>query len=268
MKTVQRNLIPEDVGISTHLMSNNNTREHKHTHYEIIYVLSGEIINFVNGEPQQLTCGDLIILHPAFYHCLKTTNNSMNRDIMVSVELFEKILDLIPQANEKIKGKGMITPIKMTIPKLMEIENLAKEFSTDNNVSNKRCIGISIILNIIKEIFASDDSVSADLPPLVKKICDNMNKDKFIKGGVPALLKDVNYSSSHVFHTFKKAMNTTLTNYVKNIRLTHIAYYLKTTNYSLRQICEMVGIESLAYVNKIFKEKYSTTPIKYRKGIY
>lgn len=267
-KTTQVNFILEDVGLSTHLMTNNNSKEHKHTHYEVIYVLSGEMINYVNDEPQVLTCGDLIILEPSYYHRLKTTSHSINRDIMVSVELFDAVLNLIPQSVEKLKGKGLLTPINFSVPEIMEIENLIKDFSSDPSVSNKRCVGIIILLKIIKKIFTLNDSVTSNLPPLVKKICDNMTKDRFIKGGVPTILNDLSYSSSHVFHTFKKTMGLTLTEYVKDIRLTHIAYYLKTTDYSLRQICDLVGIESLAYANKIFKAKYNVTPIKYRKGKY
>jgi AraC-like DNA-binding protein len=52
---------------------------------------------------------------------------------------------------------------------------------------------------------------------------------------------------------------------MKDVRLSHVAYYLENTNYSLQQICNLVGLDNLSYLNKIFKQKYGITPIKYRK---
>ena len=41
--------------------------------------------------------------------------------------------------------------------------------------------------------------------------------------------------------------------------------YLETTKFSLSEIGYLVGIESLSYLNKIFKKTYGITPIQYRK---
>ena len=104
-------------------------------------------------------------------------------------------------------------------------------------------------------------------------IVRGVEKDKLLplaealyKGGIRLILSELKYSNSYVCHIFKRHMGITLSDYIKNVRLDHVAYYLKTTEYSLKEICDLVGIESLSYANKIFKEKYKTTPIAYRKN--
>jgi YesN/AraC family two-component response regulator len=79
------------------------------------------------------------------------------------------------------------------------------------------------------------------------------------------MVKRFGYSPIYISRLFKKYVGVTLSDYLKEIRLSHTAYYLENTNYSLQQICNLVGLDNLSYLNKIFKEKYGTTPIKYRK---
>jgi len=82
---------------------------------------------------------------------------------------------------------------------------------------------------------------------------------------LPHSCKALQYSESYVSHRFKFHWGVTFSQYPKDTRLKYIEYYLKTTNYSLKNIADLVGIESLSYLNRIFKEKYNVTPLKYRK---
>ena len=264
----QRNLIADNIGVFTHIVSDNNASLHKHVHYEIILVLSGQLTNIVNNHLYILNTGDCVIMPPNYSHEL-SSEQCLNRDIIISTSLFESIVKLIPEANALLKDKGFLIPVNFSINELMEIENLAREFSSINLISNKRCFGIIICTTIINKFLSTiyKTNVTTSHSALVKKICDDLNKELYIQGGIKKILQDNAYSKSHILHSFKKEVGINLTEYIKNVRLNHIAYYLKTTNYSLRDICNLVGIESLAYVNKIFKQKYNTTPMRYRKGL-
>ena len=83
---------------------------------------------------------------------------------------------------------------------------------------------------------------------------------------IPRLATWLKYNRTYICRVFKKETGMSLSEYITNVRLERVAYYLKTTNYPLRTIADIVGMESLSYLNKVFKAKYGLTPAKYRKS--
>ena len=69
-----------------------------------------------------------------------------------------------------------------------------------------------------------------------------------------------------ILWSIKEAFGVTLLEYVNGLKLNHATYLLKTTHYTLAEICEQIGIESMPYFIKIFTQKYGMTPAKYRKN--
>ena len=258
---LQPSTILESIEISTHQQNSINVRSHKHEYCEIIYIISGEVEHVINNVAYTHSVGDCIILPTNSTHSIKNSNNSLWRDIMVSAELFVKILDLFP--NNDVSNKEF-THLYLNKFKLTELESIANRFTTENNLIKKRCLGIEMILEILCSHSSNINDNYDTLPPLVKKICSNLNKESFVKGGITKILDDLQYSNSYVCHIFRKYMGIPLSEYIKNIRLDHIVYYLINTDYSLREIGDRVGIESLSYLNRLFKKTYSISPIKYR----
>lgn len=259
------NLIIEDVGILTRTLQVAQFNLHRHQHYEIIFVLSGSILHWINGIEHVHSEGDCIILSPSASHEVKPTQKStVLRHVMISPKFFQDTLRLIKEEN--LFDQQDLSVIPFSKPELIETEAVIRKFSSESSFSKKRCIGAEIILKVASKMISKEKSVSTFLPPLIRKICELLYKDEFVKGGIKLLLAELKYSHSYVCHIFKKHMGITLSDYIKNVRVDHIAYYLKTTEYSLKEICDLVGIDSLSYANKVFKEKYKMTPMAYRKN--
>lgn len=268
--TVTDYLVSNTLGFSTQISKNNNFQTHNHVNYEIFYVLSGEIYHTFNGNKELIKTGDCFLLSPNDRHSFKSITQSINRDIIISTELFKSILALFPHCNNSIKELTKKTHVKFSISEIMELENLVRSFSFENNINKKRCTCVSIVLKIFSKFFSNDsnDQINYKIPPIVKTIRDRLNSANFLKEGTSAVFKSLNYTHSYVCNTFKKHMNMTISEYINEIRITHIAYYLKTSDYSLSQIADMVGIETVSYMNKIFKKKFHITPTQYRRQEY
>ena len=263
---MQPSLIPGSLNLSTQLVKNNRTQLHKHVHYEIVYVLSGELTQFFNGEKQKLSTGDCVFLSPDDVHSYAEDNRCINRDIMVSVDLFNKVASLImPLQNEiaDFLGKRR-TPVHFTTTELSELENVAQEFSETENIAGKRCLSIIFLSKILNKFLSAEESKPRGTS-LAAQIFECLNRAPAIKSGIPWISGHLQYSSSYICQSFKNQTGLSLSLYIKDLRLKHAAYYLKHTQYSLSEIADLIGIESLSYLNKIFKEKYNITPVKYRK---
>ena len=260
-------LIPDKLEIATQVIQNASCKPHNHDFYEIFYIISGNMEHSLNGDNRTLSAGDCILLSPNDTHTFSCSIDSMHRDLLISNKLFESTLSLITQENENPLKllQNVCQPASFTSAEIIELENIAQKFTRENDADKKRCIGVIFLLNILLKFFKNNKYTESVPQSLSEQILDCLNKNTHIQGGIPSLSKQLKYSSSYLCHVFKKQTGIALSQHIKHLRLTYIAYYLKTTNYSLRKIADLVGIESLPYLNKIFKEKYDIPPIKYRK---
>lgn len=269
MKTpqLQRNLIPEDLEITTQTVLNSNNPSHKHSHYEILYLIDGSVEHVLNGNSYIMYTGDCFFLSDKDIHSFNRVSQSLHRDVLVSKSLFDKIYTLI--VNQTSKPESLISndePLRLSISELLELEILANKFTNTMDVVKKRGIGIELLVKLINKFIDANKNTISNQLPIINRIVSLLNNTHGLKGGIATIINDLNYSKSYVCYYFKKHMGITLSQYIKEIRLKYIEYYLITTDYSLQYIADLVGFESLSYINRIFKEKHSISPIKFRKN--
>lgn len=66
---------------------------------------------------------------------------------------------------------------------------------------------------------------------------------------------------------FSKVFSDTPNNWINKKRLDKAAFLLSTTDYTITEICFLVGFESLSHFIKLFKNTYGLTPGHYKKKI-
>ena len=71
-------------------------------------------------------------------------------------------------------------------------------------------------------------------------------------------------SRFHLSHQFKEELGLSPINYLNQVRLTQAQELLLTTNYTVLQITEMVGFNSVSYFSNKFHEAVGMTPRAYR----
>ncbi len=71
-------------------------------------------------------------------------------------------------------------------------------------------------------------------------------------------------SRFHLAHQFKEELGLSPINYLNQVRLTQAQELLLTTNYTVLQITEMVGFNSVSYFSNKFHEAVGMTPRAYR----
>ena len=154
---------------------------------------------------------------------------------------------------------------------LLELEDAVNEILNNTNITDKRIKSAAFLLNLFNKVHLKSQNVLApdfipqDAPLFIHKIITNINKAGFMQSNISNIIEDIGYSHPYVCRVFKKYMGISISDYLQKVRVSHIAYYLKTTNYSVDKISELVGLASSSHLNKIFKETYGTTPISYRK---
>lgn len=259
----------DDVGISTQLWPRTHSRLHSHEFYEILYVVSGKVNHVLNGNQDDLSVGDLRFLSTSDMHDLSSTNSdASHRDILIDKDLFEQFSALIFGNDQFIKNVAS-KKAKLTNDEISELEVLMHAFTNETQTEKKRALAFEAILKIVNKLVSTTNeempSEYNNYPKTLKEIIDHFNKPFALKMSVSDIIARTGYNPSYVSRLFKKYTGDNISEYLKNLRLKHVAYYLKTTDLSLREIADIVGIESLSYLNSIFKKKYGVPPIQYRK---
>lgn len=73
-------------------------------------------------------------------------------------------------------------------------------------------------------------------------------------------------SAPYLSKAFKKEMNTTITDYITNLRIQKSMHLLSTTTMQIQEVASYVGILDFNYYSKTFKKFIGCTPSEYRKN--
>jgi AraC-like DNA-binding protein len=74
-------------------------------------------------------------------------------------------------------------------------------------------------------------------------------------------------SPTHLFRTFKQVYNCSPHQYLIQIRLDNARHILRSTNYTLNEIVNLVGFTCPSTFIKLFKNKFLFTPGAYRNYV-
>lgn len=266
-KLLGHDLLVRDSYISTQVNYNNSSHEHTHDFYEFFYVVHGSVTHVINGENDKMEIGDLRFMVPGKFHAVISNNQSVQRDILIDNTFFEQVCQILSFSDKTLQTHVIDKKVKVSISEVTEIERLLNDFSKDTNIQKKRCLAMEVVSKLLSKFFSVQQTPSEynAYPEIIKTILALFTTPEALGKNITQIIKHKGYSPIYISRLFKKHVGITISDYMKDIRLSHTAFYLENTNYSLQQICNLVGLDNLSYLNKIFKEKYGTTPIKYRK---
>ena len=243
---------------------------HDHNFFEIFYVLDGSIIHNCNGVKEKLETGDARLLRPKDKHGFIRENGvpCAHRDIIISEQLLKKSCAFIdPDLFEQINGQQ--TPLTAKIPKTKIVE-LEQDFSkmffapaeqgicTKEAMANILCVAL---LNIFLQEFQPQLN---GLPAWMNTILPSFSTPIMMREGLDYILKDISYDKSYICRSFKKYMGCTMTEYLRNQRIDYATSLLLTTDKTIPQICEEIGVDSIPYFTTSFKKRYNLSPKQFK----
>jgi transcriptional regulator GlxA family with amidase domain len=77
------------------------------------------------------------------------------------------------------------------------------------------------------------------------------------------IAQSVRLSTSHLRHIFKDETGTSLTRYLRELRLKRAKQLLETTFLTVKEVCSAVGIDGVSHFVRDFEKIYRMTPARY-----
>ena len=247
--------------------NNNNliSPEHIHNHYELYYLISGQVKYFVDNQIFNLQEGDIIFIPKGVIH--KTTypsNQYSERMLIVFDDAF------LGQDYQEIVGDlGRQIYTRLSSKKQFEAESLlkktAEEFQSQSphkELMTKNLIRELLILlhrqrqDDTKKVL-SDNEIT--IQHAAKYIADHYSDILTL----PALAAAFAMSQSHFSKTFKALTGFGVTEYITLIRVTEAEKLLKAEHLSITEVASRCGFNDSNYFASVFKKKNGITPFKY-----
>lgn len=114
-----------------------------------------------------------------------------------------------------------------------------------NFLSKSTKIEILRRLNLAKEYLYSNYNTNISLEELAEYAC---------------------LSVTHLLRTFRQAFHQTPHQFLVQIRLQRARHLLKNTDYPVNEIVNMIGFDCPSSFIRLFRDRFQTTPLKYRQS--
>lgn len=265
-----------DINVYTHLPFVNDGF-HTHDHFELNYIYRGNGDFCFENEHKILTEGTLLIIAPDSPHNVRALKNDFIISIMVRKSTFNNIFwsllskdtllsaffrNSLKQNNER---NYLIFQTDNDVLLQGYLQELFVELEIKDTLfnNNMACILSLFFSNILRKY--SDSACFYNVQDLSDGHCDFNLLSQYIRQNYNTVtLKDVaekfHYSESFFSKLIKKNFGTSFSVLIRELRLSHAQELLQHSNYTLREICDIVGYSSVSAFSRSYKEHYGTSP--------
>lgn len=253
---------------------NFSTGLHSHKHIEIMYVLHGSCIIETKSETIQMKKGDFILIDENVIHKLIVDASSCR---MMNIEFFFAKQDICYPSFNEIAESTKILKFLVKQPYeyiyLKDSEQIYYPLKSLIMELDKKCSDNELLIQImLSEIlikiaqFAKEAHNEGNQKGTIyiRKAINYINSHYDSNITIKDIATYINIHPTYLQRIFKQCVGTTIVDYIINIRLEKTKLLLSNTNISVTEICEYVGINSVQYLNFLFKKSTGSTPIGYR----
>lgn len=253
---------------------------HRHVKWEFVIFEQGLCVNTVNDlQYDSVSCGDIFLLGPMHLHAIRFLSEPHRHwDLYLSDAELKKQCDCL---NEKLyeyacnKEKPLhfkLDPQQMT-PLINEFEGLyilnsLKNPNETDAVSSISAIGRGIAGFLLAKYIESTLMRQIHPPLWFREILQNLRRPEIFSQRLNEIISVYNYSYPQFTRIFKKYTGKKMIDYVTELRMDYAAELLMTTDKTELEISSLVGYDSFCFFINRFKQKFGTTPRKYRHKIF
>ena len=240
-----------------------------HDTIELFYVDAGTEEVYEDDKIYTVNKGEMFIHKPNSVHkdkCVSPTSSCYIVNFKANEKDFSSFFDRVISLNKKeiaqlkeifeLFFNNVSSPIDKRVPE--------RKIAFANNIT-----GISQIIKNKLELFFlsilnSDEQEITSFrnfdDPLVQKIVEELFKTRFEKFSLDKISETLSYSKSYLCRYFKKITGTTIINHFYSIKIEESKNMLINGKYTIEEVSDALGFDSVQYFSKVFKKYVGLTP--------
>ena len=274
MNTYEHEIIHDDSTLQLHFRplrsENGYSPLHWHSHLEIVFILSGYMIAFVNDKKYTLKKDDMLVVNPRELHSTRTFGEVDYILLQIPYDYLSRSLEQVSLLQFQVFFPSIT--MNSTQKKLRDCLFTLLE-TYENKEDGYRLHFSSVVYEFLYILYKNySRKISREsrekenrnferIEETISYVKANYRKDITLTD-ISELL---NVSPEYFCRLFKKHTGQTFLEYVNTIRLIHFYQDLLHTDYSITDLLSRNGITNYKVFIRMFKETYHTTPHKLRK---
>jgi xylan 1,4-beta-xylosidase len=225
----------------------------------IIFVLKGSLTVKTDNGDTRLRENDIYFLYPGTAGYLYGDNENLTLLYELDSALLEDFLDDIKNpAVSNVDRDGALRSVLADIARSRFTNNAAAYFLFQSHIYK--------LVYLLSSDLGGGENIKRDVADnRALKIKQYINKNYRYPISIQDLAKHINLTPQYVSRFIKAQLGMNFTDYIKEIRLKKSVKTLITTEETATAISFANGFPNMTAFNEAFKEKYHTTPLKYRK---
>ena len=234
-------------------------REQGRVDYHLLYVAEGECLCLYEGEEFLIKKGEGVIYPP---QVMQKYTFREGVDVTTMWVHFSGI-----GVSELLLELGLCGGV-FRAPVHKETEHYFKKMIYSSSVKNAkhRVAATAEIVNLLASLAETGEGAnSCSYPDSVTKMLEYVNSS-WQKGlTVTELAAAVHLSESRAAHLFKEAVGKSIHSYVSDLRISAAKELLLSTELSVKEVGEIVGIDDPLYFSRAFKLSVGLSPKVFRE---
>lgn len=235
-------------------------KEHMHKYVEILYVFEGVQHITVQDKSYKVDEGSAALIFPNLPHSYYKSEERFADEVIIIFDpaylshLFPSI-DLVYATNPIISKENINEETKKAMAALAENPPLEIRLAYT----------IIAFSNLLKQTQTAKRShiptqnlTSRIVTYIDANYTEDINRD--------VLAKEFAVSKYHISHVFNENFKKSLPTYLAEVRCSHAARLIRSSDFKLTAIARVTGFKSIRTFNRAFKEIFGVTPSEYKKS--
>ena len=249
---------------------------HAHDFYEFFITLNPNVLHYVNGEVDLLPDATLVLIRPSDTHYFDYQGKVAPQHINLAfrASILDDLFDYLGEFGQELHHQLLDCPLppSRTLSQ-RDRQRIVSEINQFNVIDPAQHQHLRqtlrfFVANAIFLLAKNAAEAQNDVTPLwLRQLCEEMREHENFSGGLERMVVLSGKSREHLSRSMKKYKNTTLTEYINSLRLSHAAKMLVNSNLKIIEICYDSGFTSLDYFGKLFRKRYGISPTKFREEI-
>ena len=260
-----QNKLFEKYGVEFHTYNGIFSKQHNHEGYwELFVITQGAAVHRFGPTPKTVYANYVQLMRPNDTHCFcpsadpcKHISISFDKNVVknmfdiIDIELHRKLIEYDGAICTEIDD-DLRREIEQTIAVLETLPTQENGYVA----SELKYVFFRLLQKLCASVFLEN----AAYPAIVREAIGLMQSRYADYLTVDEICNNLGCTHIRLLRSFKQHTGKTVVNYFLELKLEKAFTLLISTNYKVIEICSMVGIDSISYFNKKFKEKYGVTP--------
>lgn len=236
---------------------------HNHDFYELFIIQSGEVKHIINNEIYLCRTNTIWLVYPEDKHCFEENqglkvnfiNLAFSKETLAKIASFYHSVSGCECRLYSLARHVELNPVlcKALIEKIQILANAG---------SNEAAMLSSILFETLCHLTEGEKKY---IPYWLSDSCRRMGEKENFSLGLRRFVEICGKTQEYLTRSMQLYYQKTPTEFVNELRLSEGASLLRNTDMPVLEVMYDCGFNNVSHFNKLFKDKYGLSPLKYRQ---